>query len=232
MLKPARKKERLLLDAVDAEGMSRHCDHAVSLTVVKDALRESCTPTSAAIDRQALGYALAGRYLHAFVADSLSRTLAREEEFSAGLELPTEYVACLNASGEGEVVVIPADLDAEETEVQLTAVGYSGPFVFLGATIKGPFTPLPLPIFVPPPSNSLHDARHAAAQAAFEHYDFGRRVGETSGWESAITTGPVTFSRPVFLHDPDDPDADSTRVDFTVSFRAGSAEAATCGVSS
>lgn len=64
----------------------------------------------------------------------------------------------------------------------------------------------------------LREANQAAAEQAFESYDFGATVGETSGWESLNNT---LFSRPVYLENSEAPDAPTTKVTFTVEVVAG-----------
>jgi hypothetical protein len=66
---------------------------------------------------------------------------------------------------------------------------------------------------------NLEDQRQAAADAAFEAYDFGDAIGETSGWERD-SGEPDVIRRSVFLDDNDGP---SIRVRFAVRFEPGTA---------
>lgn len=75
-------------------------------------------------------------------------------------------------------------------------------------------------------SDSLDDRRHAIATARYDGYDFSPYQVETSnGWEWASGSGPVTFTRAVFLiapradGSPGDVDTDeSVKATFSVTF--------------
>ncbi|MBW7932891.1 MAG: hypothetical protein H3C62_04615 [Gemmatimonadaceae bacterium] len=99
--------------------------------------------TSAEIERAARTYVLAGQGLHAFYADCAARLVTRlEADAGAPPSVRTEFVACVDASGAGVLLEVPAHDDGALIEEVLRGSGYDGPFVFLGHQLHGPFTPV------------------------------------------------------------------------------------------
>jgi len=70
---------------------------------------------------------------------------------------------------------------------------------------------------------ALGERRGAAADDEFANYDFGDwTVDEADGWEYTSEDGEVHWRRLVYFQNPENPDGDTMRGDFTVVFAEGS----------